>query len=666
MADVEPEPVVEEHHTLATAPPSFSFEFDSISIPPPPFCDNLYNYSSDQALLENSISDLRFFIDGDGDLELTFDCVDDLYFPPENESFVIPVDTTNREMSGDFSPVLGISGDCGLSTSGCCSGESPMDSDCSGTGRSLSLSTQDSANCVAGVSEATIASSSTSPKSEKVMVDQEFKVTTFKTSITKRKKENEEDSSEESRKNKYRRSDEDGGEEDDEKKIAKLIRNRESAQLSRQRKKHYVEELQDKAKNLQSTITDLNSKISYFMAENATLRQQVGPGRGMCRPRHQPPPPSGVYPPLAPMPYPWMPCPAYMVKPQGSQVPLLPIPRLKPQQSVAKVKKSESKRSKATTKKVASVSALGLLFCLVLFGALAPIVKLNYGNAFYGEYDQLRGRVLDVNGRLDASVISKRAHCGRDSDQGVGRNVSARENSVPPGNGVEPLVASLFVPRNEKLVKMDGNLIIHSVLTSENEGESGVALRLSDSTRTGEMSKHLNSEKRKALSSSGSDGSKDKLNSTTANGEMQQWFREGVAGPMFSSGMCTEVFQFDVSSTSGAIIPATQQPKNTTDSHKGKHNRRILRGGLPLSDFNLTKDQNSSSKESFGTTKPGPSTVVSVLVDPREGSDGDIDGIMGGTKSLPRVYIVVLVDSVKYVTYSCVLPSPQVPHLVTT
>lgn len=93
---------------------------------------------------------------------------------------------------------------------------------------------------------------------------------------------------------------------------------------------------------------------------------------------------------------------------------------------------------------------------------------------------------------------------------------------------------------------------------------------------------------------------------------------------MFSSEMCTEVFQFDVSSTSGAITPASQQPKNNTDTHK-----------------------------------PFSSMVVSVLTDPRE--EGGVGDMAGGTQSLSRVFIVVLVDGVKYVTYSCVLP-----HLVTT
>ncbi|KAF3497614.1 hypothetical protein DY000_02053453 [Brassica cretica] len=58
--------------------------------------------------------------------------------------------------------------------------------------------------------------------------------------------------------------------------------------------------------------------------------------------------------------------------------------------------------------------------------------------------------------------------------------------------------------------------------------------------------------------------------------------------------------------------------------------------------------------------------VVSVLVDPGEGGDGDIDGMIGGPKSLFRIFVVVLVDSAKYVTYSCALPRSGAPHLVTT
>lgn len=149
------------------------------------------------------------------------------------------------------------------------------------------------------------------------------------------------------------------------------------------------------------------------------------------------------------------------------------------------------------------------------------------------------------------------------------------------------------------------------------------------------------------------------------------------AGPMLSSGMCTEVFQFDVSS---AIVPATthtrnvsvEQGHNSTHLNKGK-NRRILRGGqvtLPGSPHNISDGHRSGSdsqEENFkGNNSLTSSMVVSVLVDPREAGDVDGNGVMG-PKSLSRIFVVVLMDSVKYVTYSCMLPiKGAVPHLVTT
>ncbi|CDY53673.1 BnaC04g52230D [Brassica napus] len=587
---------------------------DSFSIPP--FDDQFHH----QTPIGELMSDLGFPIDGD--FELTFDGMEDVYLPAENETFLIP---GNQEQFGDFTPESEGSGDC-----------LPKDADKSKS--ATPLSSQGSGNCGSDVSEGT------------TVVDQKVKVEATTTSVTKRKKEEiEEDMSDESRSSKYRRSGEESAVtgEEDEKKKARLVRNRESAQLSRQRKKHYVEELEEKVRHMHSTITDLNGKISFFMAENATLRQQLG-GSGMC-----PPPPMGMYPPMAPMAYPWMPCPPYMMKQQGSQVPLIPIPRLKPQNPMG----SETK-----TKKVASISVLGLVFCLFLFGALAPVVNVNYGGisgAFYGNYrsnyvtDQIysqqhRNRVLDTS----------RSSC---AGSGVS-NISA-----PPGNGSEPLVASLFVPRNDKLVKIDGNLIINSILASEKAVASRKASESSERKAADPAVVTKDYHPALPLPEVG------KIKTKAANGEMQQWFREGVAGPMFSSGMCTEVFQFDVSSTSGAIIPASpaanvsaEHSKNATDTHRRK-NRRTLRGlpiPLPGSDFNFTKEhqRNSSSKE----IKPASSMVVSVLVDPREGGDGDIDGMIGGPKSLSRVFVVVLVDSAKYVTYSCVLPRSGAPHLVTT
>lgn len=145
-------------------------------------------------------------------------------------------------------------------------------------------------------------------------------------------------------------------------------------------------------------------------------------------------------------------------------------------------------------------------------------------------------------------------------------------------------------------------------------------------------------------------------------------------GPMLSSGTCTEVFQFDVSpaSSPGAIIPAStvsnipaEHRRNATRLNKGR-NRRILHGlPLPASNYNITEEhvRKNSQKESFQGNKSS-AIIVSVLVDPREGGDSEVDGMIK-PKSLSRIFVVVLLDSVKYVTYSCVLPRSGL-HLVTT
>ncbi|PWA97950.1 basic-leucine zipper domain-containing protein [Artemisia annua] len=73
-------------------------------------------------------------------------------------------------------------------------------------------------------------------------------------------------------------------------------------------------------------------------------------------------------------------------------------------------------------------------------------------------------------------------------------------------------------------------------------------------------------------------------------------------GPMLASGMCTDVFQFDVSAAaaSGAIVPATSVGNITPENgHNSSHvttvkNRRVLYGlPTPLSgsNTNITKEQ---------------------------------------------------------------------------
>ncbi|XP_031263841.1 bZIP transcription factor 17-like [Pistacia vera] len=732
--------------------PNFSDDFNSLPIPPlDPMFFSAQNHTS------SSSDDLDFVLEDNCDFDISFDDLDNLYFPSESDNFFLPdghfgrstsdvdrvtclknADTSPDEvkLSVTASPESGSSAISGsrqlldvemylnYSTSPQNSGNQSSNSD---SKCCEPLSSQGSGNFGSGVSSG----NSLSPDSGNLVVEQKIKVEEVNKSISKRKKNIEETNSE-LRSSKYHRSslaDENSNEnmnEEDMKRKARLMRNRESAQLSRQRKKHYVEELEDKVRAMHSTIAELNGKISFFMAENASLRQQLSSGSAM------PPPPQGhphmgVYPPphMAAMPYAWMPCGTpYMVKPQGSQTPLVPIPRLKTNQtsSPAKAKKNDSCKTSSKTKKVASVSFLGLLFFVLLFGGLVPLVDVKYGGMRDGAsggyfssrfYDQHRGRVLTVNGHLNGSHedrrigfsngkfdIGNRVHCERGVEKKE-RGSQASPGSdefVNLGNASEPLVASLYVPRNDKLVKIDGNLIIHSVLASEktkasqeasresskvdNRRETGLALAkaLAIPDR-GSGGRHSNvyrnpAERQKAISSGSADALKDHMKSTAADRRLQQWFQEGLAGPLLSSGMCTEVFQFDVSpaSASGAIIPASsvanisvEDRQNATHVNKGK-NRRILHG-LPVpftgSDLNISREHvERKSQDRFQGNKSASSMIVSVLVDPREAGDGDVDSTIN-PKSLSRIFVVVLMDSVKYVTYSCVLPRFGT-HLVTT
>ncbi|KAL5994730.1 hypothetical protein ACLOJK_024783 [Asimina triloba] len=587
--------------------------------------------------------------------------------------------------------------------------------------------------------------------------DQEMKLEEGgKACILKRKK-GKDDGNPNQRNTKFQKSipTEDGnatspGDEEEDKKKARLMRNRESAQLSRQRKKHYVEELEDKVRSMHCTIADLNNKISFVMAENASLRQQLS--GGSVRP---PQPAAGVYPPppMVPMQFPWVPCPSYPLKPQGSQVPLIPIPRLKSQQPVSaskakKVenKKAEGKRSECKTKKVPSVSFMGLLFLLLIFGGFVPFVNHRYegirnsvsgGSDFvnYMHGGQSHGRVLRVAEIMNGSSQNDendlfRANTGY-GERSPGQSIPSSDGFGLKGNASEHLVASLYVPRNDRLVKIDGNLIIHSVLASERAmassnaesrikndkhttscgkgaGDTGLNKHTTSSSKeAGEtglaITRHAHSalaisrpgrdvdrhsgmyrsttERPKALSSSSGDSYGDK---TAAEGALQQWFREGLAGPILSSGVCTEVFQFEISPASanrGAIIPAgpfsndsvKQQPSSSTKQSKMKNRRFLYNQPIPLNGSSLNstaepaaKPPTSSTTSSLSGNKSS-SMVVSVLVDPREAGDGGGEGdVMMGPKSLSRIFVVVLLDSVKYVTYSCVLPMKGAagPHLV--
>ncbi|XP_078444925.1 bZIP transcription factor 17-like [Wolffia australiana] len=399
------------------------------------------------------------------------------------------------------------------------------------------------------------------------------------------------------------------GIEDEEKRKARLMRNRESAQLSRQRKKHYVEELEEKVKSMHSTITELNRKISFIVAENASLRQQMGSGNS-SRP--------AIYP--TPMHFPWI---AYPPRQQTAHVPLVPIPRLKQQQQISsgsKPRKQDSRKSESKTKKIASVSFLGLLLCMLFIGVFVPGPKNEEKFGGNLAVAHSRGRVLTVAG-------SKNSPESRES----------KENGSS-GNASEPLFASLYVPRNDKLVKIDGNLIIQSVMANERATEE------SGSASKGGNKEHGPSDQdRKEATSLAIAGTLGlPLPVSESRRERKEWFQEGLEGPIWNSGICTEVFSFEVAA---AVVPAA----NSTGSSSRSKNRRALDvQPLPIP---LPASAPSNDTGRGATSRP---VVVNVLIDPRDVNE-DYDGVIS-TKSISRVFVVVLLDSVKYVTYSCVLP----------
>ncbi|CAL4908213.1 unnamed protein product [Urochloa decumbens] len=476
-----------------------------------------------------------------------------------------------------------------------------------------------------------------------------------------------------------------GGEEEDKRRTARLMRNRESAQLSRQRKKKYVEELEEKVKSMHSVINDLNSKISFIVAENATLRQQLG-GGGVSGP------PPGVYPP-PPLPgvhFPWV--PGYAVRPHGSHVPLVPIPRLKPQQAAAaakaskkpEVKKAVENKSKTKTKKVASVSLLGLLLVALVFGAFVPGFNHNFGmsgrnnDVMFGNFGHSDARVFSVtnHGKGPKGGLNSSDMIYTDPGMITGNADGAGQKHRPAHNSSETLPALLYVPRNGKHVKINGNLIIHSVLASE----KAVAHRASNS-QSAKDHKETSVAIARYLSPSGKD--KNSKETFPPDAALPQWFREGMEGPVLNSGMCTEVFQFDISAASaksGGIIPAsptvnsssvnaTQTKPAPARGGKLKNRRIMYNQAIPLTGKTVNNTEsralNSTSESSkVPDSKPASSVVVSVLADPREAGNGDGDPRVS-SKPLSRIFVVVLIDGVRYVTYSCTLPFKSTsPHLV--
>lgn len=416
------------------------------------------------------------------------------------------------------------------------------------------------------------------------------------------------------------------GKDDEAKRRARLVRNRESAHQSRQRKKQYVEELEGKVKVMQATIADLTARISCVTAENAALKQQLGGAAGAGA--AAPPPPMPMYPAVYPLPMPWI-HPAYAMR--GSQVPLVPIPRLKTQQPASTPEPPAKKARK--TKKVAGVSLLGLLFLMMVCGCLVPAVNRMYGAAYTGEGAAIvpshHGRILAVEGPQNS--------------------VSNGVDPKVPQNGSETLPALLYLPRNGKHVKINGNLVIKSIVASEkassrlsnygekgsgNQGKEETSLAIPGYVAPLEAGEVMDSAKgmNELMALAPGDGSIYRED----DGMLPQWFSEAMSGPMLNSGMCTEVFQFDLSPTTAdanGIVPVysgsvTNTSQNYTENlpsgpvQKVKNRRISYSEAIPLrgstsNDTDHFKAPPKNHSQSHAGRKPVSSVVVSVLADPR-------------------------------------------------
>lgn len=162
-----------------------------------------------------------------------------------------------------------------------------------------------------------------------------------------------------------------GGDDEDQKRQARLMRNRESAQQSRQRKKVYVDELEHKLRTMTATVAELNATIAHLSAENVNLRRQI------CY-IYQPHPALGARPPvMAPPSIPVGPYPGmYGIRPMiPGALPLpVPIPRLKSQSSASKPTKKPKVSAKnegvdrKRKRKAAGAAVLGLFCFMILIG----------------------------------------------------------------------------------------------------------------------------------------------------------------------------------------------------------------------------------------------------------------------------------------------------------
>ncbi|KAL3678253.1 hypothetical protein R1sor_021209 [Riccia sorocarpa] len=553
--------------------------------------------------------------------------------------------------------------------------------------------------------------------------------------------------------------------ESDEKRQARLMRNRESAQLSRQRKKVYVDELEGKLRTMAATIAELNATISHLTAENVNLRRQLGYFYQPSRP--------GCVMPM--MPYPGI-ISARPVYP-GVQMPPVPIPRLKSQQTLTKtpirIKTTKEPGEKKKAKKVASLATVGVMSLLCITMLLGPFgdwgsstIRTGTTHIHVGTAQiRVGGRVLtslnedgedlrnmtqkdpwvDDSGRENNIGCVNCAGSGckngingktrtrndRRSGNSLRRNVTAGServwqscaecygprNEAPLSHNLkEKLVeskvseqVSLIVPRNNRLIKVDGNLIITAVMAGDKaaeasgkvgpsgeEVEKGARQGAEDSSKNNRSPPTLADHQLiQAVSTQAQEGGgivvgqKRNTNigilhevhdiqktgyksdalapSLSSSPTFSQVILGNLAGPVLSTGMCTEVFRFETSPAgaapeTGNLDEESKFRETPKKSSTGKKKRDPY--AVPLPPIRRKESINTEpvvektyEKQQPRNEVPEDSTMVVSVFTGRQDISGEASmSGPSGVKGLSQIFVVVLVDSVKYVTYSCMLP----------
>eukprot|EP00897_Mesotaenium_endlicherianum_P007715 jgi/Mesen1/6972/ME000361S06123 len=575
------------------------------------------------------------------------------------------------------------------------------------------------------------------------------------------------------------------------KREARLMRNRESAQLSRQRKKVYMDELEGRLQTMAATVAELQNTIAHLTAENVNMRRQLAcyyappPGTG-GRPGVVPMMPGGMPPYLGMGGYPPPGFPGYL----PTCAPPVPIPRLKKPKVEAAAKK-ESKKTKARSgssetvppgdssgaaaevkakaggaeagqpeggggeegeggrsrkrmKKAAAAAATAgasavalALFCFAFVTGPAAVPAgsawLSAGPLRGGIWAGAGGGALGWTGS-GAAGTSAHAHAGgrvlmglEESDSWTNRGggqFASRGGSSRFGEGaaslgearVRPLrprqvsvPASLSVPRDNKLVKIDGNLIIRAVMAGDNARwqEQNSAQALAQAQAQGR-------ERAAGLLKGDGQGVAEERGRGRGGGEAREGGAAGAAphalggltGLVLREGVCTELFQFDASHplppplshhhqeqqrhsspeeepslvSSRSLTSAAASDNVTATSSVGERRRLLHRPdpyAVPLPPAvsaaqaaNQTRTPGGGLRRAQHNLRGGSAATAASAAAQRERPPGGNNPGRGGASSsssssasarggggLSQIFVVVLVNGVKYVTYSCMLPT---------